>query len=102
MGYEELNVIDPTTGKPVKAETDMSDVRVCLRSSDRSIDQCVSVPGGGILIVYVYYCNAATSKGFYRLQKVSGQGYYESCDSSRVDHAAIYDASEYGRDYGVY
>lgn len=27
MGYEELNVIDPTTGKPVKAETDMSDVR---------------------------------------------------------------------------
>lgn len=32
MGYEELNVIDPTTGKPVKAETDMSDVRVCLRS----------------------------------------------------------------------
>lgn len=28
MGYEELNVIDPTTGKPVKAETDMSDVRV--------------------------------------------------------------------------
>ena len=30
MGYEELNVIDPTTGKPVKAETDMSDVRGCI------------------------------------------------------------------------
>ena len=30
MGYEELNVIDPTTGKPVKAETDMSDVRLHL------------------------------------------------------------------------
>lgn len=62
MGYEELNVIDPTTGKPVKAETDMSDVRVCLRSSDG----CMSVhDDGGILIVYIYYCNAATSKGFY-------------------------------------
>jgi len=102
MGYEDLSVIDPTTGEAKTAETDLNDVRWCpVGMCDGAMDKCIDLYVLNVIILCLclseVWCSfAATPKGVYWIQGIPGEGYHKSCDSARMDHAAFYHASKYG------